>query len=89
DARDKIVQGDLHTADLVLQKIVEHVEVDCDVDIKNNCADFNDDTIVVHENTRAENQTRSEGANNDSEEDITIIVELVRCKNMSQRLDWS
>ncbi|MCI50204.1 hypothetical protein A2U01_0071448, partial [Trifolium medium] len=57
DVRDEIVQGNLHTADSVLQKIVEHVEVDNTVDIKNNSADFNGDTIVVHENTRAENQT--------------------------------
>ncbi|MCI38296.1 hypothetical protein A2U01_0059524, partial [Trifolium medium] len=55
--------------------IVEHVEVDSNVDIKNNSADFNDDTIVVHESTRAKNQTHAEGANSDSEEDINILVE--------------
>ncbi|MCI33431.1 hypothetical protein A2U01_0054648, partial [Trifolium medium] len=78
DVRDEIVQGDIHTADLVLQMIAEHVEVDSNVDIKNNSVDFNDDTIVVHENTRAENQTRAEGANSDSEENITILVEPVQ-----------
>ncbi|MCI74350.1 hypothetical protein A2U01_0095614, partial [Trifolium medium] len=54
------------------------VEVDNNVDIKNNSANFNDITMVVHENTRAKNHMRVEGANNESEEDITILVEPVQ-----------
>ncbi|PNX63040.1 hypothetical protein L195_g061424, partial [Trifolium pratense] len=43
-----------------------------------NNADFNDDTIVVQENTKADNQMLVEGTNSDSEEDITISIEPVQ-----------